>query len=97
MITKGIRTSRRVFDLLETAAKSAKVTVQVDIDEGHTWTDADPISARRTGVPVQCLSVPCRYMHTPCEVIHLDDLEKAATLLGHFVSTLPARVNLAPK
>jgi len=97
VITKGIRTSRRVFDLLETAAKSAKVTVQVDIDEGHTWTDADPISARRTGVPVQCLSVPCRYMHTPCEVIHLDDLEKAAALLGHFVSTLPARVNLAPK
>jgi endoglucanase len=97
VLTRGVRTSWRVFELLEAAAKAAKVPIQVDVDEGHTFTDADPISARRTGVPVQVLGVPCRYMHTPCEVIHLDDLEKAALLLGHFVSTLPARLQLAPK
>ncbi|MFN8177302.1 MAG: M20/M25/M40 family metallo-hydrolase [bacterium] len=97
VLTRGVRTSRRVFALMEAAAKAAKVSVQVDVDEGHTFTDADPISARRTGVPVQVLGVPCRYMHTPCEVINLDDLEKAAALLGHFVSTLPARLELGPK
>jgi putative aminopeptidase FrvX len=97
VLTRGVRTSRRVFELLEAAAKAAKVAVQVDIDEGHTFTDADPISARRTGVPVQVVGLPCRYMHTPCEVVHLGDLEKAATLLGHFVSTLPARLQLAPR
>jgi endoglucanase len=97
VITRGIRTSRRVFELLEAAAKTAKVAVQVDVDEGHTWTDADPISARRTGIPVNAVGVPCRYMHTPCEVIHLGDLEGAAKLLATFVMRLSDKVDLVPR
>ena len=97
VITRGIRSSRRLADLLEAAAKTAKVPFQVDIDEGHTWTDADPISARRTGIPVNALGVPCRYMHTPCEVIHLGDLENAAKLLAAFVMGLSDKVDLAPR
>jgi endoglucanase len=97
VITRGVRTSRRIFDLLEAAAKAAKVPVQVDVDEGHTWTDADAISARRTGVPVGVVGVACRYMHTPCEVIHLGDLEQAAVLLVRFVTSLSGKVQLAPR
>ena len=97
VITRGVRTSRRVSELLEAAAKAAKVAVQVEVDEGSTGTDADPISSRRTGVPVGVLSVPCRYMHTPSEVIHLGDLEQAATVLARFVMSLHAKVKLAPQ
>lgn len=97
VITRGVRTSRRVFELLEAAAKAAKVPFQIDVDEGHTWTDADPISARRTGIPVNTVGVPCRYMHTPCEVIHLGDLENAAKLLAAFVMRLSDKVSLVPR
>ena len=97
VITRGIRSSRRLADLLEAAAKTAKVPFQIDIDEGHTGTDADPISSRRTGIPVNALGVACRYMHTPCEVIHLGDLEKAAKLLASFVMGLSDKVDLAPR
>jgi endoglucanase len=97
VLTRGVRTNRKVFDLLMKAAKTAKIPVQIDIDEGHTGTDADPISNRRTGVPIANVSVACRYMHTPAEVIHLGDLENAATLLAKFVTLLTDRFDPVPR
>ncbi|MGQ0722615.1 MAG: M20/M25/M40 family metallo-hydrolase [Candidatus Eiseniibacteriota bacterium] len=96
-ITRGIRTSRVVSDMMEAAARAARIKVQIEIDEGATWTDADPISQRRTGIPVGIVCVPCRYMHTPCEVIHLGDLEQTADLLASFVLRLPAKIDLTPR
>jgi endoglucanase len=96
-VTRGIRTSRVVSDMLEAAARAARIKVQIEIDEGATWTDADPISQRRTGIPVGIVCVPCRYMHTPCEVIHLGDLEQTADLLTSFVQRLPAKVDFTPR
>jgi len=97
VITRGIRTSRVVTDLLEKAARAAKIPFQTEIDEGATGTDADPISQRRTGVPVGTVSVACRYMHTPTEVIHLGDLERAANLLARFVLRLSDKTELSPR
>jgi len=97
VLTRGVRTNRRVFELLQQAARAAKIPVQIDIDEGHTGTDADPISSRRTGVPIANVSVACRYMHTPAEVIHLGDLEKAAALLAKFVTMLTDRFDPVPR
>lgn len=97
VITRGVRSSRRIGELLEAAAKGAKIPFQNDIDEGSTGTDADPVSSRRSGIPATALGVPCRYMHTPCEVIHLGDLENAAKILAAFVVRLDAKVDLAPR
>lgn len=94
VIGRGVRANRVIADRMERAAKAAKIAVQFDIDEGYTGTDADPISARKTGIPVGTLSVACRYMHTPNEVIHLGDLEQTATLLAKFIEALPAKLDL---
>lgn len=96
VLTRGVRTNQKVFELLEKAAKAGKIPVQVEIDEGSTGTDGDPISARRTGVPIGIVSVACRYMHTPAEMIHLGDLEQSAALLARFVGLLSDRVSFAP-
>lgn len=97
VLSRGIRNHRLVVERLEHAAKAAKVPHQIEIDEGHTHTDADPISSRRTGVPVATVSVACRYMHTPCEVIHLEDLTKTVKLLTRFVRDLDDRVSFIPR
>jgi endoglucanase len=97
VLTRGIRTNRAVGDLLEKTARAAKIPLQLEVDEGKTGTDADPISARRTGIPVASVSVACRYMHTPCEVLHLDDLEKTSELLARFVARLPEKLDLVPR
>lgn len=97
VLNRGIRTSRIVSDLLEKAARAGKIPVQIDIDQGRTGTDADAISTRRTGVPVGNVSVACRYMHTPAEVIHLRDVEQAVDLLVRFVSGLSDKIDLVPR
>jgi endoglucanase len=97
VLSRGIRANRVLGDLLEKTAKAAKIPYQIEIDEGNTGTDADPISSRRTGIPVANVSVACRYMHTPCEVVHLDDLVKSATLLARFAERLSDRLDLVPR
>ena len=49
---------------------------------GRTDTNADAIGVSREGVPTALLSIPLRYMHTPVEVIDLEDLEGVARLLA---------------
>ena len=94
VLSRGVRGNRLIGELLEKTARAAKIPFQIEIDEGITGTDADPISARRTGVPVANVSVACRYMHTPCEVVHLEDLVKAADLLAKFVLRIDDKLDL---
>lgn len=97
VIARGIRNNRIVVDLLEKAAKAARVPYQIEIDEGHTWTDADAISNKKTGIPVATVSIACRYMHTPNEVIHLGDLEQCVALLVRFVRGLSEKTSFVPR
>ncbi|MBI4732819.1 MAG: M42 family peptidase, partial [Chloroflexi bacterium] len=38
------------------------------------------------GVPAGCLSIPCRYVHTPSEMVDYDDVQNAVKLLAALVS-----------
>jgi len=97
VLARGIRNNRMVGDLLEEAGRAAKVPYQIEIDEGHTGTDADAISVRQTGIVVGTVSIACRYMHTPCEVIHLEDLTRTVALLTRFVQNLSPKVSFIPR
>ena len=44
-------------------------------------TDAGAMQTARGGIPVCTISVPCRYIHSACEVIDLRDLEAGVKLL----------------
>ncbi|MBN1400731.1 MAG: M42 family metallopeptidase [Anaerolineae bacterium] len=45
-------------------------------------TDARAIQQSRAGVPSGCLSIPCRYVHTPSEMVDYGDVQGAVRLLG---------------
>ena len=47
-----------------------------------TSTDADGIHLTRNGVATALLSIPNRYMHSPNEMVSLDDLDRAAELIA---------------
>lgn len=49
-------------------------------------TDGSAIQHARGGAPAGTLSIPCRYVHSACEVIDLRDLESALTILKEFVN-----------
>lgn len=54
-------------------------------------TDARAIQLTRAGVPAGCLSIPCRYVHTPSEMVDFNDVQNGVKLL---VALLRAPVNL---
>lgn len=53
-------------------------------------TDAGSIHKSRAGIPAVNISVPCRYLHTPCSVLDLEDLEHALRLVQAFLARIAA-------
>ena len=53
-----------------------------------TPTDADPIQLSRAGVAAALVSIPLRYMHTPSEIVAVDDLDRTAALLAHAIAAM---------
>jgi endoglucanase len=61
-----------------------------------TGTDANAIQISRAGVATALIGIPNRYMHSPVEVVHLDDLNNAAKLLAEFSATVHAGHDWTP-
>ena len=55
---------------------NSKIPYQLEPISGATGTNADNIAVTKSGVKTSVVSIPQRYMHTPNEVISLDDVEK---------------------
>jgi tetrahedral aminopeptidase len=96
IITRGANINPVLYKLIVDAAKAAKVAIQIEGAPGSTGTDANVIQVSRSGVAAGLVSVPCRYMHSPCEVISLKDLDAASTLIATLLARMPAVVDFTP-
>jgi len=85
VITRGVLSNNKIADELIEAAKRKKIPYQIDVDYGDTWTDADPISRIRGGIPVAVVSVPTRYLHSSVETLNLKDIDLTVDLLTEFI------------
>lgn len=72
---------RGMTDQLLALAKEREIPYQREAMGGNTYTNADGIVSLCGGIPTALLSIPLRYMHTPQEVICLDDLVSVRALL----------------
>jgi endoglucanase len=84
MICRGPNINPKVFDGLVKAAKKLKIPYQVESDPRPTGTDARAIQVARGGVATGVISIPLRYMHTPSEVVDLEDVERCVKLFVEF-------------
>ncbi len=85
IITRGANINPLVFDGLLQIAQEKKIPYQIEGAPQTTGTEAGVMQLSRNGVAAGLVSVPCRYMHTPTEMVSLDDLETTIDLLGHFI------------
>ncbi len=74
----------RVVDLMVRRAEAAGIPHQMEVLESGS-TDATSIQLARAGVPVGVISIPCRYIHTPSEMVDAEDVENAVKLLLEIV------------
>jgi endoglucanase len=88
VIARGTSLHPRVFELLHDAAENQGIQFTLESLGRGTGTDADAIHLSRAGVPTGLVSVPCRYMHSPVEMVSLDDVTAAARLIASFAQAL---------
>jgi putative aminopeptidase FrvX len=82
VVARGSANHPVVVEATRETAREADIEVQLEATGSRTGTDADAFYTSRGGIPSLNLGVPNRYMHTPVEVLDLDDLDAAADLLG---------------
>jgi putative aminopeptidase FrvX len=92
VIARGANISPRVFDLLLAAAREEGIPYQVEAAPRGTGTDANAMQLNQAGMATGLVSVPLRYMHTPCEVLSLTDLENAGRLCAAFARRVTAEM-----
>jgi len=74
--------------LLESSARKHRIAVQVTAQGSATGTDANALQINRAGAAAALVSIPNRYMHTPVEMVSLDDLDNISKLLSEFLREL---------
>lgn len=72
-----------IVEILVTLAGEREIPFQRDVITGG-GTDAGAIHITRAGVPTGGISIPCRYMHSPVEMVETSDVLAAARLIAAF-------------
>ncbi len=85
VIGLGPNCTRWMARRMEQKARELELPVQYEVMAGSSGTNGWPLQISREGVATAVLSIPLRYMHTPIETVHRDDLENTAGLLSAFV------------
>ena len=97
VLSRGSANHPVVFDRLVEAAEAEGISYSLQAAPRATRTDADGIHFVRMGVPTGLISVPNRYMHSPNEIVSLDDLRQTAQLLAAFIRRLEPGTDFIPR
>jgi endoglucanase len=87
-IGRGSTLHPAVFELLVSAAEAASIPYTISPSARYTGTDADAIHLARGGIPTGVVSIPLRHMHSPVEMVQLDDVANVAKLIAEFAKRL---------
>jgi putative aminopeptidase FrvX len=94
VIQRGSTLDPTVFELLHAAGEAEGIPFTVAASARYTGTDADAFHLSRGGIPSAVVSIPLRYMHSPVEMVQLDDVENAAKLIAAFARRLEPGLDL---
>lgn len=81
IVCRGPNINPVIFDRIIECAEKNKIPYQLEADPRPTGTDARAIQVAQAGIATGLLSIPLRYMHTPSEMVDLEDIEHTVQLL----------------
>jgi endoglucanase len=82
VISRGSTLHPGLFELLHETAEREQIPFTVEASARATGTDADAVHISRAGVPTGLVSIPIRYMHSPVELVQLEDVHACARLIA---------------
>jgi putative aminopeptidase FrvX len=93
VITRATNLSPIVSNGLIATAEEKGIAYTLEADSRSTSTDADAIQFTRAGIATGLVSIPNRYMHSPNEIVALEDLESCAKLIAAYIKGLKKDAN----
>jgi len=96
VVVRGPNVNPKVFNMFVKTAEKEKIPYQVKGVPCGAPNDANVIQLTRAGVATGLISIPNRYMHSPCEIVHLGDLENIAKLIAHTVVEIDNSTDFIP-
>jgi endoglucanase len=96
VLARGSAIHPLVVERLISVAEAEGIPYSLQAAPRSTATDADAIYLSRAGVPTALISIPNRYMHSPNEIVSLDDLDAAVRLIVAFVRSLDEAPDFRP-
>jgi len=96
-LMRGANSNPIVVKMVREAAAAEDIPYQLDVTAGGTGTDGNAMQLNRGGMAVGILGVPLRYMHTPCEVLSLTDVENCARLMAAYCRAVKPDTDFTPR
>lgn len=96
IITRGANVNPKLFKHLTAASVANDIPYQVHGFPRGTGTDANTMQMVRAGIATAVIGVPNRYMHSPSEIVHIDDVENCARLIAHTVAGFDENTDFTP-
>ena len=81
IICRGPNINPVIFERIVECAEANNIPYQLEADPRPTGTDARAIQVAQAGIATGLISIPLRYMHTPSEMVDLEDIEHTVQLL----------------
>lgn len=95
-IMRGANSNPTVFRMLRQACDEEKIPYQIDVTAGGTGTDGNAMQLNRGGMATGIMGVALRYMHTPCELLSLEDVENCARLMAAYCRRVQPNTDFTP-
>lgn len=96
-VMRGANSNPVVFKMITDAGKEGEIPFQVDVAAGGTGTDGNAMQLNQSGMAVGILGVALRYMHTPCELLSLKDVEDCAKLMAAYCRKVKPDTDFTPR
>jgi endoglucanase len=97
VFSRGASNNARLYDMLIETAERENIPYSLQITSQYTGTNADKIVRAGSGIASAVISIPNRYMHSPNEMIQMDDVENAAKLIASLVRSLTPETDFVPR
>lgn len=88
ILSRGPNINPVLLERMIDVAESEDISYQIAGAPGGTGTDANAIQLTRGGVATGLVSIPNRYMHSPCEVVSLKDIDNIIKLIASTVERI---------
>jgi putative aminopeptidase FrvX len=95
VIERGSNLNPRVVEIMCETAEAEDIPFTIQASSRSTGTDLDAMHVSRGGIPCGGVGLPLRYMHSPVEMVQLDDIESSARLVAAVARRLTAETTFA--